>query len=493
METTSREVTFKIDDKEVKAKEGSTILEAAKNLGITIPTLCYHKALSSLGSCRLCSVEIVDKRGRKRLVTSCNYPVEDGLVVYTGSEKVIKTRKTILELLLARTPNVQKIKELASQYGIEKSSFWVEDENEDCILCGLCTRVCDELVGVHAIDFAKRGVEREVTTPYHTFSDDCIGCGACVTICPTKSKRIRANIYPVLEEDAQKINSKFLKGTFDENIGVYKSIFSAKGPYSGQDGGVATTLLVSGMQKGLFDSAIVMQRKEGYEAEAVVAESTEDIIKAEGTKYLRVKMLPVLKDLIEKGKTKIGIVGTPCEVRAARKIQQILLPNYPDLQLTIIGLFCFEAFDYEKLKNVIQKLLGVDLDKVEKTQIHKGQFIATFNRKDYSTPVKELGAAVENGCLFCDDFTNKYADISVGSVGSPEGFSTVIVRSDIGEKLLENLNLVEGNVDKDEINKLAIFKKKRATKNLAPLKQWEARVQSSTTTSVVVPLAKSGR
>ena len=295
----------------------------------------------------------------------------------------------------------------------------------------------------------------------------------------------------MLEEDAKKINSQFLKGTVDDNIGVYKNIFSAKAPYGGQDGGVATALLVSGMQKGMYDSAIVVQRKDGYQAEAVVAENTDDIINAKGTKYLRVKMLPLLSELIEKGKTKIALVGTPCEVRAARKIQQTLLPKYPDLQLTIIGLFCFEAFDYEKLKEAIQKLFGVDLDSAEKTQIHKGQFIATVNGKDYSIAVKELGAAIENGCPFCDDFTNKYADVSVGSVGSPKGFSTVIVRSDIGDKLLENLNLIKGNVDKEEITKLAVFKKRRATKNLAPLKQPEVQVQTPTPIHAIVPHAKS--
>lgn len=478
MEAELKEVTLKIDDKEVKAKEGATILEVAKSMGINIPTLCYHKALSAFGSCRICSVEIIDKRGRSRIVTSCNYHVEEGLVVNTKSEKTIKVRKLLLELILARTPKVPMIQELAREYGIEKPSFWVPDEEEDCILCGLCTRVCSELVGVNAINFAKRGVEREVTTPYHAFSDDCIGCGACATICPTKSKRTRTNTYPVLEEDAKAINDQFLKGTLDANIGVYTSIFSAKSSYGGQDGGVATALLVSGMQKGMYDSAIVVQRNKGYEAEAVVAENVEDIIKARGTKYLRVKMLPILNDLIAKGKTKIAIVGTPCEVRAARKIQQTLAPKYPDLQLTIVGLFCFEAFQYDKLKEAIQKILSIDLDSAEKTQIHKGKFIATVNGKDYSVAVKELSSAIENGCPFCDDFTNKFADVSVGSVGSADGYSTVIVRSEIGEKLLENIELTRAEVDKEEITKLAIFKKNRAKKSFAPIIQPQVQVQS---------------
>jgi coenzyme F420-reducing hydrogenase beta subunit len=477
MEPSKQEITLKVDDQEVKAKEGATILDVAKSMGINIPTLCYHKALSAFGSCRLCSVEIIDKRGRSRIVTSCNYPVEEGLVVYTKSEKTVKVRKLLLELLLARAPKVEKIKALALEYGIEKPSFYVEDEDEDCILCGLCTRVCDELVGVNAIDFAKRGVEREVTTPYETFSNDCIGCGACATICPTKSKRTRKFTYPTLEEDGKKINQQFLKGTYDENLGIYNQILAAKSSIAGQDGGVATSLLVSGMQKGIFDTAIVVQRTEGYQADAVVAENVDDLIKAKGTKYLRVKMLWLLNDLISIGKRKIAVVGTPCEVRAIRRIQNSMLTIYPDLQLTIVGLFCFEAFDYDKLKVAVQKQMGVDLDKVEKTQIHKGKFIATVEGKDYAVAVKDLAVAQEHGCNFCDDFSNKYADISVGSVGSPEGYSTVLVRSDIGKTLLENTQLTTAEVNKDEVVKLATLKLNRAKKNFAKIIQPEIQMQ----------------
>jgi coenzyme F420 hydrogenase subunit beta len=281
----------------------------------------------------------------------------------------------------------------------------------------------------------------------------------------------------VLKEDAERINQKFLKGTPDENIGVFNDMFAAKSIYTGQDGGMATALLVSGMQKGLFDSAIVVQRTNGYEAQAVVAGNVDDIIKARGTKYLRVKMLSLLDELVAKGKRKIAIVGTPCEVRGARRIQDTLLQQYPDLQITIIGLFCFEAFDYDKLKQETQRLMGIDLDSADKTQIHKGKFIATVKGTDYSVAVKDLCAAQENGCNFCDDFTNKFADVSVGSVGSPDGFSTVIVRSDVGAKLLENLQVTKEEVNKDEVAKLAFLKKNRAKKNFTKIMQPDLQAQ----------------
>src|SRR3972149_4459546 len=172
----AKEITLRIDDKEVKATEGATILDVARKMGIDIPTLCYSSALEPFGACRLCSVEIVDKHGRKRIVTSCNYPAEEGLTVYTKSEKVVKTRKLLLELLLARCPKVKKIQDMAQEHSVEKSRFWINDEEEDCILCGLCTRVCEEKIGLYAINFAKRGVAREVTAPYHELSDDYLVC-----------------------------------------------------------------------------------------------------------------------------------------------------------------------------------------------------------------------------------------------------------------------------------------------------------------------------
>ncbi len=469
MEGSKKEITLKIDGLEIKATEGTAVIDVAKKLGIRIPTLCHNSALEPFGSCRVCSVEITDHRGRKKIVTSCNYPVSEGLIVDTKNEKVYRTRQLLLELLLARCPNVKKIQDLAREYGIEKPTFWVGDPEEDCILCGLCARVCEELVGVSAINFANRGVEREVTAPYHTISDDCVGCGACAVVCPTDSKKVRVNTYPMLEEDLREAEEQFLKGSRDELLGVNTEIFAAKSSIDGQDGGMATALLLSGFKKGLFDAAIVVKRTSGYKPEAIIAESADDILNARGTKYSRVKMMSKVGELVENGKRKIAIVGTPCEIRTGRKIQQQLLTEYPDLEVTIVGLFCFEAFDYDKLKEETTKLLGVDLDKAEKTQIHKGKFIVTIDGEDYSAKVKEFHDAIQGGCAFCNDFVGRLSDVSVGSVGSPQGYSTVIVRSEKGKKILENVDFVKGDINKEEIIKLAGFKKKRAETNFAPI------------------------
>lgn len=471
MEGSEKEITLKIDGIEVNAKEGTSIFDVAKTVDIKIPTLCHNSALEPFGACRVCSVEITDKRGMKKIVTSCNYPVSEGLVVDTKSEKVFRTRQLLLELLLARCPNAKKIQDLAREYGVEKPSFWVGDPEEDCILCGLCARVCEEKVGVSAINFANRGVEREVTAPYHTISDDCVGCGACAIVCPTDSKKVRINTYPMLEEDIKEAEEQFLNGTRDELLGVHTEIFAAKSSIDGQDGGMATALLLSGFEKGLFDAAIVVKRTVGYKAEAIIAETADEILNARGTKYSRVKMMSKVGELVEKGKKKIAIVGTPCEVRTGRKIQQQLLSKYPDLEVTIVGLFCFEAFDYDKLKEETKRLLGVDLDKAEKTQIQKGKFIVQIGGKEYSAKVKEFHNAIQGGCAYCNDFVARLSDVSVGSVGSNDGYSTVIVRSDAGKKLLENVDFVKGDVNKEDVIKMAAFKKKRAGKKFSPIIQ----------------------
>jgi heterodisulfide reductase subunit A len=180
------EVSLEIDGRKVKAAEGTTILEAARNAGIPIPTLCYHPALSPFGACRFCSVEITTG-GRGRIVTSCNYPVEEGLAVNTRSDEVLEIRKVRSELLLARCPSIKLVQDLARGCGVEEPRFILEDES--CILCGLCTRVCEERIGVSAINFVGRGVDRKVETPFQRTLDidldACLSCGACVTICPT--------------------------------------------------------------------------------------------------------------------------------------------------------------------------------------------------------------------------------------------------------------------------------------------------------------------
>ena len=178
-----KKLTLTIDGTERTAQEGMTILEAAQEAGITIPTLCYHPSVTPSGSCRLCTVEI--RKGEKsRLVTACTYPVEEGIEVKTNSAAVRKTRKMLIELLLARCPNVPVLQELGREYGVKKPRL-AKIKDENCILCGLCTQICQEKMGVSAINFVGRGVNRTVDFPFERMWDVCVACGACTYVCPT--------------------------------------------------------------------------------------------------------------------------------------------------------------------------------------------------------------------------------------------------------------------------------------------------------------------
>jgi NADH dehydrogenase/NADH:ubiquinone oxidoreductase subunit G len=177
-----KEIRLQIDGKEVLAKEGMTVLEAAQSAGISIPTLCYHEKLEPFGGCRLCIVE-AEVRGWTRLVVSCVYPVEDNLIVRTRSEKVDRNRKTILELLLAHAPDSPKLKELAQEYGADKDRF--EKEASFCIHCGLCVRYCAEVKKKNAIGFIERGIGKEIAFIPEIAAKECNDCKECFPLCPT--------------------------------------------------------------------------------------------------------------------------------------------------------------------------------------------------------------------------------------------------------------------------------------------------------------------
>lgn len=179
-------IRVKINGKSYQAEEGQTVLDAARAAGIHIPTLCFHEGLESWGGCRVCMVEIThpDWKGWKGLVTSCLYPVEEGLVVFTDNEAVHKVRRTVLDLLLARCPEAEAIRKLAAEYGIEKTSYKESATRTDCILCTLCVRVC-AAKGADAISTGMRGAQKKISIPFSTPPPDCIGCLSCAHICPT--------------------------------------------------------------------------------------------------------------------------------------------------------------------------------------------------------------------------------------------------------------------------------------------------------------------
>lgn len=179
-------VTLTINGKIVTAEPGEMLLPVIRRQKIDIPALCHHEAVEPFGACRLCMVEITKDSwdGWTNHVTACLYPVEEGLIVLTHAPKIIELRKTLLDLHLARNPHTPLIQRMAAEYGLTKTSFETVAEPDDCILCGICTRVCDEM-GFHAISTVNRGHGKEIAPPLHEPPPDCVGCLACAHSCPT--------------------------------------------------------------------------------------------------------------------------------------------------------------------------------------------------------------------------------------------------------------------------------------------------------------------
>ena len=173
---------LQIDGKEVTADAGMTVLQAARQAGVNIPTLCHHDKLEAYGGCRLCMVE-VESRGKTSYVVSCTYPVEKDLVVRTRSEKVDKIRRVIVEELMAHAPDSPELQRMAYEYGADRNRF--EKEPIFCVMCGLCVRYCAEVKGEHAVGFIENGPKREISFIPERAAKACWDCQECFTICPT--------------------------------------------------------------------------------------------------------------------------------------------------------------------------------------------------------------------------------------------------------------------------------------------------------------------
>lgn len=179
-------INLTINGLPAQVEEGTTLLEAAKFLGFPIPTLCHMEGLEPYGACRLCVVEI-GEGPRAKMVSACTYPAQEGLKVRTSSARVVKARKMIIELMLASSPHSKTIQDLAAEYDVRQQRF--RQEHEDCILCGLCVRMCEEQMVAKAIGFRGRGQNRSIGTPYDVRSETCRLCGGCMYVCPVCSAR----------------------------------------------------------------------------------------------------------------------------------------------------------------------------------------------------------------------------------------------------------------------------------------------------------------
>jgi len=195
-------INFTIDGKPIQLEEPESILNAAKRLGIEIPTLCYHEKLSPYGGCRICLVEAAPGSApeRSKLVPACASRVEEGLIIKTSTQRVREARKFNIELLLSRSPDSEEIRQTAREIGVDPDNRSALDSvgeyllyraprirHTKCILCGLCVRVCAEITERDALCFENRGMKRRVVPPFDKVADTCIGCGSCAYVCSTNT------------------------------------------------------------------------------------------------------------------------------------------------------------------------------------------------------------------------------------------------------------------------------------------------------------------
>lgn len=183
-------ITLQINGLEVQVEPGTTLLEAARTFGLPIPTLCHMEGLSPYGACRLCVVEIGEGE-KSKVVSSCTYPAQEGLRVRTASARVLRARRMVLELLLASCPQSKTIQDLAAAHDVRRQRF--RQRHDDCILCGLCVRMCEEQMMAKAIGFRGRGQERSIGTPFDMKSEVCRLCGGCMHVCPACQLRCTYN------------------------------------------------------------------------------------------------------------------------------------------------------------------------------------------------------------------------------------------------------------------------------------------------------------
>ena len=177
----SEYVTLTIDGAKIKAPCGSSVLDAALDYGICIPHLCHMRGIGPIGACRLCIVEVI-KNGKSKVTASCTLEVEEGMKILAHTEKILKARKNIAEMLVSEAPNSRAIQDIAVRCGVKKVRYSFKQKN--CVLCGRCVRICDEMWQSKSLGFVGRGEERHVALPFNKRPEFCKRCNACIDVCP---------------------------------------------------------------------------------------------------------------------------------------------------------------------------------------------------------------------------------------------------------------------------------------------------------------------
>jgi coenzyme F420 hydrogenase subunit beta len=320
-------------------------------------------------------------------------------------------------------------------------------KSEICCRCGTCEAFCPRIEHVE---------NKPALVNYDPL------CGLCFTYCPRTFLDMGA------------MESKLFGRTrnADEALGIFSKAVSAKAREASaqaQDGGVATALLVEALQSGMIDCAIVTDKDGEWRTVTRLAATADEIRSAAGTKYTISNSVLAVKDALEKGYQKIGFVGTPCQIQGLRKVKLLDEPYQfgQDRIALLVGLFCMENFDYNLLiEGLVKGKFGLDAKDVARFEIKKGMFrVIDKTGKAHEVKIEETDEYTFPGCGPCFDFASELADVSVGSVGSGDGWSTVLTRTKAGEKLY-SAALAAGGVQEKAISEkgLALAKRLAASK-----------------------------
>jgi len=351
-----------------------------------------------------------------------------------------------------------------------------------CSSCGTCEAICPvnaPVVRRESVDISKEKktyrkmeLKTEVlfkdANPFKTEVNPCVACYACERVCPILDG------FPVDEFS---------------NIRAMKAAKSRK--LKGQDGAAVSQILKSLLEQGEIDCALSLVRNERWETKIIAITNPEDVAKVSGTKYTYQPVVATMRDIhkayaehaeaplitpdgylretgrgyvdpsmnIFKKYKKVALVGVPCQIHGAHLFRE----NFNRIEL-IIGLFCMESFSEEIMfSEVIPKIMGADIRDVVKMNFHKGKFVVTTTKETKEVPIKDVAPLARKGCGFCLDYTSYYADISVGSVGSDDGWSTIFVRTETGGRYLDkvlDLEYSDKPINTDIIKKLADMKHK---------------------------------
>lgn len=328
-----------------------------------------------------------------------------------------------------------------------------------CSRCGTCAAFCERL------EMKEHGPELVRECIMELDAIKCGELGTCYDNCP------------ILTFSQVELDKKvFGEAREDKVLGKYKKIVAVKSKgkeilKKSQDGGAVTALLLCALEEKLVDGAVVVSRSDDWLAEAKLVFNKEALLASAGTKYSSTPSVTTFGRSMNEHR-KLAIVGTGCQIAGARKAEHGTLSVLIDkkkesdqpFNLLTIGLFCYENFVYSKFKAKVEEEFGIKLGDIVKNDIIKGKVIIhTKDGKEHVKPVKVFNDIVEDCCKLCEDFTASFADISVGSVGTEDGWSTVIVRSDTGLELLEKA-VKKGYVEIKEDAKPEIIKKTEASK-----------------------------